>query len=561
MRIRFKSAQKFFMQFGIKKYAMWAIVIVAVVWGYYAWHASRAYTVRVPILAYHNVRPVNNSGPAEQFITPEEFEHELGYLKENGFTALTMQEFADVIRLHKSIPEKSVVLSFDDSWDGQYVYALPLLRRYGYKGTFFIWTDMLDKKGRLTSENLKELVSSGMEVGGHGKSHMNLADVTDANLLRREIVDDKKVLEDRIGMRVTSFAYAFGKSNGTVTDFVRAAGYASSRGVQKGAYHSADALFDLNAYVLSGNFSEFFAAIYAVDFPQERLRIQSVMDRSGLEAYRWFKDAHNSFPLDKQHLVGHMFGEVLYDTYGVSGLSVCDDDFIFACYHGFLGRAISLRGLGVIEELGRECDKKKQDRLGCDHGIGHGVMSYLGEDKLVQALEACDRLSWKGLVGGCSSGLFMEYNFKNSHVPENGKIVPRLLNEKNPFAPCDSLPGQFQYACYYEQPDWWQHVYHGDFSKIARLCDSIPDQYKEFCFIGTGRIIAQAEHFEIKASMDLCDKMPSPHAIAVCRSGGFLSIFDYTRDHDHSLAMCEGLGDELKYLCIEKANLFGTAIH
>ncbi|GEM_PF-1151689 len=545
----------------MKRYGVGGIILIALVLSaYYVWSRKDKNIIRVPILAYHNIRPDNKKMSAEVFMTPEEFEHELRYLKENGFQSVTFDDLGRAIRFGATIPEKSIILSFDDSWGGQYTYALPLLEKYGFKGMFFIWTDMLDKEGYLTSEQLKEFVSSGMEIGGHSKSHLDLTKVLDGALLQKEVGEDKKVLEEKAGIKINNFAYPFGAFNDAVVHAVSMAGYTSARATTKGAYHDSDSLFALHANVMARDFNSFLAAINFVDYQQERLQIREMIGtRNGEAAYEWFKSTYGAF--SQQHLLGHIFGEELYDTYGISGLPTCDSEFIFACYHGFLGKALSKEGLGAVEKLGKECDQKKQDRLGCDHGIGHGVMSYLGDGKLVQALESCAKLSWKGLVGGCRGGVFMEYNFKNSHIPENGGLSIRALDEKNPFAPCDSLPERFRYACYYEQPDWWSHVYREDFIKVAKLCDSLKnEEFKDFCFIGTGRIIAQAKKYEVKDTIHVCKDMPGVRAEVLCRSGGFLSIIDYTHDRVHSLSMCEGLDVVQKSLCMSKANLFGTVI-
>ncbi|MDP3779280.1 MAG: polysaccharide deacetylase family protein [bacterium] len=541
----------------MKRYGAIIILILAALGVYYAWSKKDENVIRVPILAYHNIRPDDKKMPAEVFMTPEEFEHELRYLKENGFQSIAFDDLTRAIQFGAKIPEKSIILTFDDSWGGQYVYALPLLQKYAFKGAFFIWTDMLDKRGYLSSQQLRELASSGMEIGGHGKSHFDLTKVADAVILRTEVNEDKKALEEKAGTKINNFAYPFGTFNTTVTDAVIAAGYRSARATTKGAYHDSDTLFALHANVMSRDFNLFLAAVNFVDYKQERSRIKKKISRfDGGTAYEWFKSAYGFF--GQQHLLGHIFGEELYNKYGISGLSTCDSEFIFACYHGFLGKALSAEGLGAVEKLGKECDQKKQDRLGCDHGVGHGIVAYLGDKKLTEALESCARLSWKGLVGGCSGGVFMEYNFKNSHIPENGDISIRTLDDKNPFAPCDSLPERFQYACYYEQPDWWSHVYREDFIKVAKLCDSLKNkEYKDFCFIGTGRIIAQAKKYEVKDTIELCRDMPGTRAEVLCRSGGFLSIIDYTHDRDHSLSMCEGLDVVQKSLCMSNANLFG----
>ena len=89
------------------------------------------------------------------------------------------------------------------------------------------------------------------------------------------------------------------------------------------------------------------------------------------------------------------FGDALYHTTSLKGIHICDSKFGFGCYHSFLEEAITDKGLSAINDLDNECSKQFSKGGSCQHGIGHGILSYLGDDKLSQALTLCTTLKSK----------------------------------------------------------------------------------------------------------------------------------------------------------------------
>jgi len=98
-------------------------------------------SLRIPIMVYHSVRPYIPDESAYQDaydVTPELLEQELQYLYKHGYQTVTFAAVSEYFEHGPSLPKKPVILSFDDGWRNQYVYAFPLLQKYGAKGTFFI---------------------------------------------------------------------------------------------------------------------------------------------------------------------------------------------------------------------------------------------------------------------------------------------------------------------------------------------------------------------------------------------------------------------------------------
>ncbi len=204
--------------------------------------------LHVPILIYHSVKPHQPGETSllkRYIVEPSSFEKQLRFFKENNYTVIGLDYLAEALDQTILLPPKSIVLTFDDGWNNQYAYAFPLLKQYGYTATFFIYTNAIDHKGFLTWQQVKEMDSAGMTIGGHTKSHPYLKQVTDTALLEDEIIGGKRVLEDHLGNSITLFAYPFGYYNDTIIGIVKKAGYKTARSTYKGTYHTLQDLYKL----------------------------------------------------------------------------------------------------------------------------------------------------------------------------------------------------------------------------------------------------------------------------------------------------------------------------
>ncbi len=269
--------------------------------------------------------------------------------------------------------------------------------------------------------------------------------------------------------------------------------------------------------------------------------VKRIGEVGGDMAYGEFKDKYKNENFGMQHTMSHVFGVVLFDTLGLDGVAVCDSTFAFGCYHSFFGKAISVNGVSVITSLDQACLKKwGLEGLGCPHGIGHGVISYLGYDRLLDSLNECSKLSWKQPIGGCTSGAFMEYNYHTMEDPSS--VKSRALDAKDPYAPCSSLPDKFLQACYFEQASWWEKVYSRDYQKIGVLCQAINgDMEKDACFRGIGNVAAPSSNYDVPKTIEACSYMPSKSTMVLCRDGaswGFTADPSYTR---FAAGICQGL--------------------
>ena len=223
-------------------------------------------SVRVPILVYHSVRAYIKGESKLQDaydITPELLAQELTYLNSNGYHAVS---FADVSRYFDEgipLPNKPVILTFDDGWKNQYEHALPVLLKYNTKATFFVYTNPIDHKKAhwMSWDEVKSLDKLGMEIGGHSRTHPILTKITTDAGLDKEISGGKKILESHLGHPVKVFAYPFGMHNEAVERAVKRAGYTSSRTVYAGVWNDPAHQYEIHGTISGDKWSDFLRAL------------------------------------------------------------------------------------------------------------------------------------------------------------------------------------------------------------------------------------------------------------------------------------------------------------
>ena len=214
--------------------------------------AATSSPMKIPILVYHIVRPAyptDSRAVRALAQTPEVFDAQMQYLAEAGYHVIPFRLFEDHLLKNAPLPSNPIVLTFDDGWSDQFTYAFPILEKYHYTATFFIFTNPIGHHGFLTWEDLQKLLAAGMTIGSHTLSHPFLTKITNPAILWNEIDGSKQILEKKLGITVREFAYPFGQYNATTTALLKQAGYVVARGdyVMRGNVQSADNLYALSA--------------------------------------------------------------------------------------------------------------------------------------------------------------------------------------------------------------------------------------------------------------------------------------------------------------------------
>ena len=225
----------------------------------------RGRTVRVPIIIYHSVRPYIPKESLEQDtydVTPELFEEELRYLKDNNYTTISFTELHSFLANGTPLPQRAVILSFDDGWKNQFIYAYPLLKKYSMTGTFFIFSGAIGSRSSfMTWDDVLVMHRGGMHIEGHSYTHPILTKTFGEQNIYRELTMSKRVIESHTGTAVTVFAYPFGMYDDRIMHEVARAGYTLARTTKNTAWHSEGALHSIGGTLSSDSLSDFITTV------------------------------------------------------------------------------------------------------------------------------------------------------------------------------------------------------------------------------------------------------------------------------------------------------------
>lgn len=202
--------------------------------------------MRIPILMYHSISQTHTIKFRPFTVSPAAFAEQMAYLHDQGYTPITVTHFIQSCTHSGAVlPERPVIVTFDDGFADFFTNALPVLQRYTFTATLYVSTSFIGgvsswlrnegetTRPMLTKKQLQELYAYGIECGGHTHCHPQL-DTLPRPQARNEIMQCKEILEQLLGKAVQSFAYPFGYYTAEIQNYVRAAGYTSACAVKHG---------------------------------------------------------------------------------------------------------------------------------------------------------------------------------------------------------------------------------------------------------------------------------------------------------------------------------------
>ncbi|GAC1303661.1 MAG: hypothetical protein NVSMB21_03090 [Vulcanimicrobiaceae bacterium] len=182
--------------------------------------------VGIPVLMYHRIDAVvpHESLGRDLTVEPAAFAAQLAYLRRHRIRTLTAAELARAVERGER-PRSAVVLTFDDGYADAATTALPLLRRYGARGTFYVSSGFVGTPRHLTWRQMREMRAAGMEIACHGTEHLDLSTLDRAGQMREAAGCMKRFARFLGGPRPTTYAYPAGKYDATTLAVMRSLGF------------------------------------------------------------------------------------------------------------------------------------------------------------------------------------------------------------------------------------------------------------------------------------------------------------------------------------------------
>jgi peptidoglycan/xylan/chitin deacetylase (PgdA/CDA1 family) len=178
----------------------------------------------VPMLMYHSIGTTTMKKFRAFAVGPAEFAEQMDYLDSEGYQTVTARDLAERQASGAALPERPVVLTFDDAYEDFYTAALPVLRKHGFSSTLFVPTGCVGRTAwfnafmggevhpMMSWAALRDTLTEDVEIAAHSHTHPHM-DLLREDAVRDEVNRSRGLLEDQLGVPVEGFAYPFGYWN------------------------------------------------------------------------------------------------------------------------------------------------------------------------------------------------------------------------------------------------------------------------------------------------------------------------------------------------------------
>lgn len=211
---------------------------------------------QVPVLCYHHIReakPGQSETLKSYSVSPESFAQQMKALKDSGYQTILPGDLYNYLVHGAKLPAKPVILSFDDTDEEQYSIGYQEMKKYGFKGVFFIMTISINRPRYMTTEQLKELSDDGNAVEAHTWDHHMVTKYNAADFVT-QFVKPKKKVEDITGKPAEYFAYPYGVWNMAAIPELKKAGYKMAF-ILSTKRDSTEPLYTLRRMLVAGQWS------------------------------------------------------------------------------------------------------------------------------------------------------------------------------------------------------------------------------------------------------------------------------------------------------------------
>lgn len=208
---------------------------------------------QVPVLCYHQIRdwkPTDSKSAKDYIVPVDTFKAHLKMLADSGYKTILPDEYYAYLNLGTPLPEKPIMLTFDDTEVNQYAIAAPEMEKYGFKAVYFIMTVSLGRPKYMSKDQVKQLAEAGHVIGSHTWDHQNVKKYKGDDWVT-QIEKPTKTLEAITGKKVEHFAYPFGLWNPEAFPELKKRGFKSAY-VLAEKRDQEDPLFTIRRIIASG---------------------------------------------------------------------------------------------------------------------------------------------------------------------------------------------------------------------------------------------------------------------------------------------------------------------
>ncbi|MBN1634922.1 MAG: polysaccharide deacetylase family protein [Deltaproteobacteria bacterium] len=175
----------------------------------------------ITVLLYHKFDEANSPSTT---ISSGMFDEQMAYLKRGGYHILSMNELEQCIQGKAPIPDKGVVITIDDGYLSVYTKAFPILKKYGFPFTVFVFSRSIGAPNYMSWEQLKDLQDHGGALGAHSYSHPHMVDIP-ASQIEKEFILPKEIFERELNAEMRWFAYPFGEYDNQIRTIGKRSGF------------------------------------------------------------------------------------------------------------------------------------------------------------------------------------------------------------------------------------------------------------------------------------------------------------------------------------------------
>ncbi|WP_425060043.1 hypothetical protein SCACP_06880 [Sporomusa carbonis] len=261
----------------------WAIIVCCIITigiiSIYFYGETDNLSSGIPVLNYHEVEDNVNNPLA---LTVRDFDDQMAYLHARGYTTITPDQLLNYLNAGGKLPDKSILITFDDGYVNNYTNAYPILKKYGFTATFFLITDVIGHNPwYMNWDQVREMQEQGFQFGSHTLSHVDLTSISSEEAAL-QLVKSREGIEWRLKTPAKYLAYPGGFYNPQIEKSVAQAGYKAAFSVKFGRVQQGSnplALERIPVFKSRWTFLDFYVRL---KFTKAIGKIKAVKDEIGL---------------------------------------------------------------------------------------------------------------------------------------------------------------------------------------------------------------------------------------------------------------------------------------